>query len=85
MATVKERLDKHEQRLDKHDREIAAIRELIKAGMCLLAENQRVGLEVRKEMRALSAAQKRTEETLQAFIASMRRGGNGHGKGLALG
>jgi len=73
VATIKERLD-------KHDRQIAAIRDLLQAGMRMLAENQRVGL----EMKALAAAQKRTDETLQSFINSLRRGGNGHGKSERL-
>lgn len=77
MATIKERLD-------KHDRQIAAIRDLLQAGMRMLAENQRVGLETRKELKALAAAQKRTDETLQSFINSLRRGGNGHGKSERL-
>ena len=36
---------------------------------------------LKREMRELAAAQKRTEASLKAFIDSMRgRGGNGHGK-----
>ena len=73
MATVKERLD-------KHDRQIAAITALMKQGMRMLNENQRLTLEMRKELKALVVAQQRTEATLDAFIASMRRGSNGHGK-----
>jgi hypothetical protein len=81
VATLKERVD-------KHDREIAAIKTLIKAGMRLVVqtqqqqlENERLGREVRKELKALATAQRRTEQSLDAFINSMRgRGSNGHGK-----
>jgi len=75
------------ERLDKHDRQIAAIRDLVQIGMKMLVENQRLGVETRKELKALAAdlkaltaAQKQTEATLQAFIDSLRRGGNGHTK-----
>jgi hypothetical protein len=66
-------MSKIEERLDKHDRQIAAIRDLVHAGMRLVVET-------RKDIRALAAAQKRTEESLQALINSLRRGGNGHVK-----
>jgi hypothetical protein len=73
VATTKERLD-------KHDKQIAAIREIINAGMRLVYQEKRLGFEARKEIRDLAAAQKKTEQSLQAFIDSMRRGGNGHVK-----
>jgi hypothetical protein len=79
-ATTKKRLDKHEERLDKHDRQIAAIRALIHEGMQLVVLT-------RKDLRTLNAAQNRlaamqqvTEAKLQAFIDSMKQGGNGHSK-----
>jgi hypothetical protein len=53
-------------RPDQHDREIAAIRKLILTGM--------------KMINQLAASQKETDRQLQAFIQSMRRGGNGHTK-----
>jgi hypothetical protein len=34
----------------------------------------------RKDIRALAAAQKRTEQNIQALINTMKRGGNGHSK-----
>ena len=64
-------------RLDKHDRQIGAIRDLIRQGLCLV-------LETWKDIRALSAFQNRTEKMLRDFIASMRRGGNGNGKTLGV-
>ena len=73
-----------QEHLSKHDREIAAIRTLMRQGMKMLVrleerlEEQQIAFA--KEMRELAAAQKRTDASLKAFIDSMRRGGNGHGK-----
>jgi hypothetical protein len=62
------------ERLDKHDKQIAAMRDMLKEGFRLLVET-------RKDIRTLAASQKRTDAALQALIASMRRsGGNGHSK-----
>jgi hypothetical protein len=47
--------------LDKHDRQIAAIRDLVQTAMKVQVEN-------RRQMKALTAAQVRTEATLQAFL-----------------
>jgi len=60
------------ERLDKHDRQIAAMRELIREGMRLVMEN-------RKDIRALTLSQKRTDAMLQSFLNSLKRG-NGNGK-----
>jgi hypothetical protein len=57
-------------RVSKHDREIAAIRGLIRTGMKLIVR--------------VEAAQHKTEQTLERFIKSLERGernGNGHKKG----
>jgi septal ring factor EnvC (AmiA/AmiB activator) len=70
-----------EARVSQHDREIAAIRKLILAGMKLIVENQKDVKEARAEMKELRAMQKKTEATLDRFIRSMERGsGNGHTK-----
>jgi hypothetical protein len=61
------------ERLDHHDRQIAAITKLLKTGMRMLVKTQ-------EEVRGLASMQKRTEASLQAFINSMKRGGNGHSK-----
>lgn len=61
------------QRLDQHDKQIAAIRNLVHEGMRLVVET-------RKDMRAMAAAQKKTEQSLKALIDTMRGSGNGHGK-----
>ena len=61
------------ERLDKHDRQIAAIRDLVYEGMRMLVET-------RKDIRALAAAQKRTQENLHTLIDTLRRGANGNAK-----
>lgn len=67
--------------LDKHDREIAAIRTLIREG-------RRLTVETHKDFRVLAAMHKkveaeqaRTEKALREFINSLRPGGYGHTKG----
>jgi hypothetical protein len=57
---------KLEARVSVHDREIAAIRKLILQGI--------------KMINSLAASQRKTDAQLQAFIRSVERGGNGHGK-----
>jgi hypothetical protein len=59
-------------RFDKHDRQIAAIRELVLEGMRLVIQS-------RKDIRALNAAQNRTDASLKALIDSLR-GANGKSK-----
>ena len=82
------------ERIDRHDREIAAIRKLMLAGMKMLAkhdqnflrlEGQQMVLReeqiaLRKELRELAAAQRETDRELKGLIRSLR-GGNGHVKG----
>ena len=63
------------EHLSKHDREIAAIRTLIRQGTRLLVETQRV-------QRRTETNLDRLERKIDAFIDSMRRGGgNGRVKG----
>lgn len=77
------------EHLTKHDREIAAIRLLIKTGMKMIVRIQESQAAIqesqaatRKDLRELTAAQKRTDASLRALIDQMRRsGGNGHAKG----
>jgi hypothetical protein len=61
-------------RPDKHDRQIAAIRGLVHEGMRLVVQS-------RKDIRALNAAQVRTDASLKALIDSLHGGGNGHSNG----
>ena len=75
------------ERLDRHDKQIAAIRDLVKEGMRMVVETRRLTLETRKDLRMLATmqlataeAQKRTDASLHALIDSLRGGGNGHTK-----
>ena len=62
-----------------HDKQIAAIRALVKEGIKLVTTSRQ---DTRREIRDLTAAQKRTDLKLEALIDQMRRsGGNGHAKG----
>ena len=65
------------ERLDQHDKQI---RDLMKEGIKMVVETRRLALETRNDLRELGAAQKRTDASLHALIASMRTGGNGHTK-----
>jgi peptidoglycan hydrolase CwlO-like protein len=77
------------EHLTKHDREIAAIRLLIKTGMKMIVRIQESQAAIqesqaatRKDLRDLAASQKKTDASLKALIDQMRRsGGNGHTKG----
>ena len=81
MATsTKQRLDKHEERLTLHDRQIKAMREILQEGIRLAVQWRKETLLFRKEVRELAAMQKVTEAKLQEFIASLKRGGDGHAK-----
>lgn len=72
--TLRERLDLHDRQVAAHEKQITAIRNLVKEGM-------RMMLETRKDLRAIAAAQKRTDFKLEALLDQMRRsGGNGHAK-----
>jgi hypothetical protein len=75
MATLKERVD-------KHDREIAAIRKLIHVGMKMQVKNDQ---EIRKLVESQKEAARQLKETdrrLDRFIRSLERGnGNGHKTG----
>ena len=69
------------EHLSKHDREIAAVRKLILLGMKLLNQQQQESVkfrrEFREELRALAAAQKKTDAALRGLIESRT---NGHSK-----
>jgi hypothetical protein len=66
--------------IETHDRQIAAIRKILQAGMRMLAKSQEEHQAIRKELRELAAMQKKTEANLQALIDTLKRGGNGHSK-----
>jgi outer membrane PBP1 activator LpoA protein len=62
----------------KAQREMAAIRTLIRSGVKMLARNEELVKEVAAAQKDLAKAQKVTETKLQAFLDSMRRGRNGN-------
>ena len=69
------------ERLEQHDREVAAIRKLIKDGMKLVLGTRQDIRFLAKDMIKLQAAQRKTDASLQALIDTLQRsGGNGHAK-----
>jgi hypothetical protein len=68
------------ERVDLHDRQIAAIRNLVKEGISLVVETRRIALETRKDLREVVAIQKRTEQKLETLVNTLKRGSNGHSK-----
>ena len=73
MAAVKERLD-------RHDREIAAIRKLILAGMKMLNRSQDRMDRIERSQETLLGSQRETDRMLKELIRSLRGGTNGHQK-----
>ena len=69
------------EHLSKHDREIAAIRLLLRQGMHLLVKVERENDRTAAAQRVTEQNLQRLERKVEAFVDSMRRGGNGHGKG----
>jgi sulfopyruvate decarboxylase TPP-binding subunit len=80
-----------EARLDKIDRRLESMTKLMRFGMRMLLEhdgkiNALIDAQIRteqvleKRFTELAEAQRRTEESLKAFIDSMRRSGNGRKK-----
>ena len=65
------------ERLDQHDREIAAIRKMILAGTRLVNRSGQLATRNEQQIKELVAAQKATDKTLKAFIASFSKAGNG--------
>jgi hypothetical protein len=68
-----------QERVDRHDREIAANRKLVHAGMKMLVKSEEEHRAMRVELRQLAAAQRETDRQLQALIRTLR-GGNGHSR-----
>ena len=67
-----QRADKADQRMDKFDRRLEAIGKLIQTGMKLLVRNSEKIEDLAGTVKALAKKQ-------DAFIDSLRRGGNGNG------
>lgn len=77
------------ERQAKADKQIAAILKLIQTGMRMIVKQGESIKELREELREgikqltekhkeLAEAQRATQVELRGFIASLRRGGNGH-------
>ena len=67
-------------RVTEHDRQIAAIRKLILAGMKMISDGQVLAKENRAQIKALAASQRETDRMLKGLIQSLDRGRNGHGR-----
>ena len=57
-----------QQRVDQHDREISAIRKLIRTGMKMLVKAEEEHALFRKELRELRASQRETARQLLGFM-----------------
>jgi hypothetical protein len=64
--TAKDHLARHDRESAAHDKQIGVIRDLVKEGM-------RLTIETRKDLRAIAAAQKRTDLKFEALIDQLRR------------
>jgi len=73
MATLHERVTALERSAIQHDKQIKAIRDLVKVGMRLMIETRKEMAELRKELRVLA-------KSVQTLTDSMLRGSNGHTK-----
>ena len=69
------------EHLKLHDKQIASMRALMREGIEMVKEIRSLTLETRKDLRAVAAAQKKTEASLGALIDNLRGGANGHAKG----
>ena len=67
------------EHLSLHDRQIAAMRALLREGIPMVAEIRRLTIETRRDLRATAALQKRNEEAINRLVDS-RAATNGHAK-----
>ena len=67
------RMDRAEQNMQKFDRRLEATRKLVEAGIKIVADLARTQKATQLELRQLAKSQ-------QAFLDSLRKGGNGHGR-----
>ena len=66
-----------EARLSKHDREIDAIRKVIKTGMRLIVRIEHAQLENGRDIAELRASQKDTDRQIQNLLRAIERGQDG--------
>ena len=69
-----------EAKVSKHDREIDAIRKLIRTGMRLILRIEQAQDRNDKQIAQLVSSQLETEKKLQGLMKAIERGRNGHGK-----
>ena len=75
-ARANERADRADDRMDKFDKRLEATRKLVEAGMKLITKKH---IEIAGQIRALAEQQRKTERSLDRFLASMSsRRSNGH-------
>jgi len=67
--TFAEHLKLHDRQIAQHDKQITAIRALVKQGMEMMIRQ-------RQDMRAMLPSQKRTEANLDRLIATLGRSTN---------
>ena len=77
LAAVTASQQRAEERATRTDRQIKGITTLVKTGMKLMVKLQEGQRELRKEMKELAAAQKRTDEKFDRWLDSGKSGSNG--------
>jgi hypothetical protein len=78
LAAVTASQQQAEVRAARTDRQIKGITTLVKTGMKLMVKLQEGQRELRKEMKELAVAQKRTDEKFDRWLDSAKNGSNGH-------
>lgn len=77
LAAVTASQQRAEERATRTDHQIKGITTLVKTGMKLMVKLQEGQRELRKEMKELAAAQKRTDEKFDRWLDSAKSGSNG--------
>jgi hypothetical protein len=62
----------------KADVQIKGIQKLVLTGMKLIVRLEKGQLELQTELKALAAAQKRTDQKFDRWLDSLKNGSNGH-------
>ena len=70
MDRAEQRMDRAEERMEKFDRRLEATRKLVEAGI-------KIVLRIERRQEATQIGLDRLEKTVEAFVNSMKRGGNG--------
>jgi hypothetical protein len=70
MDRAEQRMDRADERMEKFDRRLEATRKLVEAGM-------KIVLKIGQQQKANEIELRRLEKSIEAFVNSMKRGGNG--------